>query len=125
MRALLARATASRPTTDDETNRKAEEEEGIAGLTASAPTSLFELRRGLAVALRAEADKATASPPKLRAKAEVLRHRRGVTASTVCGRLVLTDELRPGINEIVVHGSADEAQDATEAAALPLQVPVH
>jgi hypothetical protein len=46
----------------------------LAGLTASAPTSLVELRRGLAVALRAEADKATACPPKLRAKAEVLRH---------------------------------------------------
>jgi hypothetical protein len=29
-------------------------------LTNSAPTSFFELRRGLAVALRAEADKATA-----------------------------------------------------------------
>jgi len=28
--------------------------------SASAPTSLFELRRGLAVALRAEADEATA-----------------------------------------------------------------
>jgi hypothetical protein len=43
---------------------------GSRRLTASAPTSLFELRRGHAVALRAGADKATASPPKRHAKAE-------------------------------------------------------
>ena len=46
----------------------------LAGLTASASTSLVELRRGVAVALRTEADKATASPPKPRAKAEGLHH---------------------------------------------------
>jgi predicted metal-binding membrane protein len=35
--------------------------QAVGRTAASAPTSLFELRRGLAVALRAEADKATAS----------------------------------------------------------------
>jgi uncharacterized membrane protein len=55
---------------DDETNRKADRRTsafarsfgGLAvALSASAPTSLFEPCRGLAVALRAEADKGGAT----------------------------------------------------------------